>query len=121
MYIQTSTNTQLDDNIGLKIAIEEAKKSLTENGVPKMSPIFHAEMATFDAAGHVSKAGYRHATLYTTLTPCDMSVGGGGHDILRGRGVEVVDMDSEECYEMLQKFMKDHPDRWKNPSKIACN
>ncbi|KAI5850485.1 cytosine deaminase [Morchella snyderi] len=156
MDTQTSINTQLDDNAGLRIAIEEAKKSLTENALisstgevlarshnlawQKMSPIFHAEMATFDAAGHVSKAVYHLATLYTTLTPCDMctgailwfgvgrvvmgeakSVGGGGHDILRSRGVEVVDMDNEECYEMLQKFMKDHPDRWKNPSKIACN
>lgn len=34
MDTQTSINTQLDDNAGLRIAIEEAKKSLTENGVP---------------------------------------------------------------------------------------
>lgn len=41
------------------------------------------------------------------------TVSNGGHDILRGRGVEVVDMDDKECYEMLQKFLKDFPEKWK--------
>lgn len=89
-------------------------------------------MSTFDAAGHIPRSVYASATLYTTLTPCDMCTGAclwfgvkrvvmgekrtvhnGGHDILRGRGVEVIDMDDKDCYEMLQKFIKDYPEKWR--------
>lgn len=89
-------------------------------------------MATFDAAGRFPKATYRASTLYTTLTPCMMctgavlwfgvgrvvmgekrSVGTGGHALLAQKGVQVVDMDDEGCYEMLQKFLKEFPEKWR--------
>lgn len=65
MYIQTSTNTQLDDNIGLKIAIEEAKKSLTENGVPVC------------AASHIKQTIERKLTSETCWRSVNFLDGGG--------------------------------------------
>jgi len=36
----------------------------------------------------------------------------GGEDYLRSRGVEVVNLDSKECYDLLQGFITEHPDDW---------
>jgi len=73
---------------------------------------------------------YRRATMYTTLSPCDMCTGTillygiprvvmgenetfvGGEDYLRSRGVEVVNLDSEECKQLMRDFIRDHPDIW---------
>lgn len=89
-------------------------------------------MATFDTTGRLARSQYRSSTLYTTLTPCDMctgaclwfgvgrvvmgearSVANGGHALLRARGVEVVDLDDATCYEMLQRFLKEFPEKWR--------
>lgn len=89
-------------------------------------------MATFDTVGRLARAQYRTSTLYTTLTPCAMCTGAvlwfgvgrvvmgeqrtvttGGHALLRERGVQVVDLDDPACYEMLQKFLKEFPEKWK--------
>jgi cytosine/creatinine deaminase len=77
-------------------AIEQAKKSLNEGGIPigsvieidgkivgkghnqrvqNGSPILHGEMSAFADAGRLSPAQYRKATLYTTLSPCLMCSG----------------------------------------------
>jgi len=36
----------------------------------------------------------------------------GGLDWLRERGVEVIDLDSQECFELLQGYTIAHPDIW---------
>jgi cytosine deaminase len=36
----------------------------------------------------------------------------GGEDYLRSRGVEVVNLDSEECKQLMRDFIRDHPDIW---------
>jgi cytosine deaminase len=36
----------------------------------------------------------------------------GGEDLLRSRGVEVVDLDSDECVELLGGFIREHPELW---------
>jgi cytosine deaminase len=36
----------------------------------------------------------------------------GGLGWLRERGVEVIDLESEECVGMLAQFIKDQPDVW---------
>jgi cytosine deaminase len=36
----------------------------------------------------------------------------GGEDYLRSRGVEVVNLDSEECKQLMREFIRDHPDIW---------
>ena len=141
----------MDDLKFLAIAIEEARIGRAEGGVPiggvlvvdgrvvgrghnrrvqSNSAIRHGETDALEQAGRLSAATYRRATMYTTLSPCDMCTGAillygiprvvmgenrtfvGGEDLLRSRGVEVVNLDSDECYELLQGFVQDHPEIW---------
>ena len=83
-----------DDKRFYKIAWDEAKKSLSENGVPvgavlvkdgkiiskghnqrvqKNNPIAHGEMDCIGRAGR--QTSYKGMTLYTTLSPCMMCSG----------------------------------------------
>lgn len=98
--------------------------------VQRGSPILHGETDALDAAGRQPAAVYRRATMYTTLSPCDMCTGAillygiprvvigenrtfvGGEDYLRSRGVEVVNLDSEECVELMKDFIAAHPEVW---------
>lgn len=80
----------------LQAAIEEAKKGLSEGGIPigsvlvldgkivgrghnrrvqKGSPILHAEMDCFENAGRLTSSEYKRSVLYSTLSPCDMCSG----------------------------------------------
>jgi cytosine deaminase len=80
----------------LKAAVEQAKMSLKEGGVPigsvivyegkiigrghnrrvqDGSAILHAEMAALENAGRLSANVYKQCTLYTTLSPCSMCSG----------------------------------------------
>jgi cytosine deaminase len=36
----------------------------------------------------------------------------GGEDYLRARGVEVVNLDSAECLELMNDFIAAHPEIW---------
>ena len=141
----------MDDLEFLAIAIEEARIGRAEGGVPiggvlvvdgrvvgrghnrrvqSNSAIRHGETDALEQAGRLSAATYRRATMYTTLSPCDMCTGAillygiprvvmgenrtfvGGEELLRSRGVEVVNLDSDECYDLLQGFVQDHPEIW---------
>jgi cytosine deaminase len=80
----------------LQLAINEAKKGLSEGGIPigsaleidgkvvavghnqrvqKNSSILHAEMECLEKAGRLRASEYRKATIYTTLSPCSMCSG----------------------------------------------
>ena len=80
----------------MKAAINEAKKGLSEGGIPigsvlvkderiigrgrnrriqKRSAILHAEMDCIENAGRLKAEDYRKCTLYSTLSPCDMCSG----------------------------------------------
>ena len=80
----------------LSAAIEQARKSLREGGIPigavlvhdgeiigrghncrvqSGSPIDHGEMNCLRNAGRLPAAVYRRSTLYTTLSPCPMCSG----------------------------------------------
>jgi len=80
----------------LQAAIDEARKSLTENGIPigsvlviddeivgrghnqriqKGSVILHGEMDALEAAGRIKAKDYQRSVLYTTLSPCPMCTG----------------------------------------------
>ncbi len=80
----------------LTSAIEEAKKGLSEGGIPIGSVlvldgeiigrgynqrvqcgsvIHHGEMNCLENAGRQSAGTYRECTLYTTLSPCPMCTG----------------------------------------------
>jgi cytosine deaminase len=90
----------------------------------------HGETDALEVAGRLPAAAYRRATMATTLSPCDMCTGAillygiprvvigenrtfyGGEDYLRSRGVEVVNIDSSECFDLMQAFIGAHPDVW---------
>jgi cytosine/creatinine deaminase len=94
------------------------------------SAIHHGETNALEVAGRLPASRYRRATMATTLSPCDMCTGAillygiprlvigenrtfvGGEDLLRSRGVEVVNLDSTECYDLLQGFITEHPEIW---------
>jgi len=135
----------------LQAAYEEAQKGLKEGGIPigavlvvdgsivargrnrrvqKGSAILHAEMDCLENAGRLGAADYRRATLYTTLSPCDMCGGAallykipkivvgenvtfrGPEEYLRSRGVEVAVVNEAKCVEMMRAFIAANPALW---------
>ena len=94
------------------------------------SAIRHGETDALEVAGRLPASAYRRATMATTLSPCDMCTGAillygiprvvigenrtfhGGEEYLRSRGVEVVNLDSAACYDLLQAFIAEHPEIW---------
>jgi creatinine deaminase len=94
------------------------------------SPIRHGETDALEVAGRRPASVYRRSTMYTTLSPCHMCTGAillyeiprvvigenrtflGAEDLLRAHGVEVVVVDSEECYRLMQEFIAEHPEIW---------
>ncbi|KAF3904285.1 hypothetical protein AA313_de0209018 [Arthrobotrys entomopaga] len=98
--------------------------------IQNSSPTLHAEMSALESASRLPAAAYATSTIYTTLSPCDMCTGAillykiprvvmgenrtfvGGEDLLRSRGVEVVNLDDEGCFELLQRFVKARPADW---------
>ncbi len=80
----------------MNAAIDEAKKGLSEGGIPigsvlvidgkivgrghnrriqKSSAILHAEMDCLENAGRLTAKDYRKSVLFSTLSPCDMCSG----------------------------------------------
>jgi len=139
------------DRQGMTAAIEEAEIGRGEGGVPigsalifdgeivgrghnrrvqNGSVVLHAEMDCLENAGRLPASTYRRATLYTTLSPCDMCTGAallygiprvvvgenhtfmGGEELLRQRGVEVVVVDDPTCVALMDRFIADKPDLW---------
>ena len=96
--------------------------------VQEDDPSVHGETDAFRKAGR--QRSYRDTVMVTTLAPCwycsglvvQFGIGAvvigesrtfqGGQDWLRERGVEVIDLDSDECVEMLGKFIEEHPAVW---------
>ena len=91
-------------------------------------PSAHGETDAFRNAGR--QRGYQDTIMVTTLAPCWYCSGlivqfrigtvvigesrtfRGGIDWLRERGVRIVDLDSSECAELLQAFIRAHPQVW---------
>ncbi len=96
--------------------------------VQQNDPSIHGETDAFRRAGR--QRGYRDMVMVTTLAPCwycsglirQFRIGAvvvgesrtfqGGLDWLRQIGVEVVDLDSQECRELLEGFIANHPEIW---------
>jgi cytosine/creatinine deaminase len=141
----------MDDHEFMAAAIEEARAGLAEGGIPigavlvadnviigrghnrrvqMGSAIRHGETDALERAGRHPASVYRRATMYTTLSPCDMCTGAillygiprvvmgenatfvGGEDYLRSRGVEVVNLDSDDCKALMRDFIAARPDLW---------
>ncbi len=142
---------KFDDRMGLEAAVTEATTGGREGGVPigsalvidgeivgrghnrrvqQGSVVLHAEMDCLENAGRLSASDYRRATLYTTLSPCDMCTGAallygiprvvigenttflGGEDLLTERGVEVVVVDDPTCVGLMRDFIAAQPELW---------
>lgn len=132
-------------------AIQEAKKGMTEGGIPigsvlvhqgiiigrghnrrvqQGSAILHGEMDAIENTGRLPASIYRECTLYTTLSPCSMCSGAimlygipkvvigenrtfmGEEELLRSRGIQIEVLQNETCIEMMQHFIKEHPELW---------
>ena len=144
-------DTNERDRKFLAHAIAEARVGRAEGGVPiggalvvdgevvavghnrrvqQNSAIRHGETDALENAGRLPASVYRRATMYTTLSPCDMCTGAillygiprvvmgenrtfvGGEDYLRSRGVEVINLDSQECVDLMNEFIAGHPEIW---------
>jgi cytosine deaminase len=132
-------------------AINEAKKGLDEGGIPigailvldgkiigrghnkriqKSSAILHAEMDCLENAGRLTAKEYKRATLYSTLSPCDMCSGAvllygikkvvigenknftGPEKYVKSRGVTLEVANNQECIHMMEEFIKKSPMLW---------
>ncbi|OCK75139.1 cytosine deaminase [Lepidopterella palustris CBS 459.81] len=142
----------MESDIGFEAALEEARKGDIEGGVPigaalvssdgrvlgrghnmriqKGSATLHAEISALENAGRLPAATYRGATMYTTLSPCDMCTGAcvmykikrvvigenktfvGGEDYLKHKGIDVVVLQNAECEDLMKKFIKEKPGDW---------
>jgi len=96
--------------------------------VQEDDPSAHGETDAFRAAGR--QKSYREMTMVTTLAPCWYCSGlvrqfgfkrlivgesmtfQGGVAWLRENGVEVVDLKSEACRELLAGYIAEHPEIW---------
>ncbi len=135
----------------MRAAIDEAKKGLAEGGIPigsvividgqivgrghnrrvqRGSAILHAEMDALETAGRLRASDYRRATLYSTLSPCDMCSGAallyriprlvvgenrtfrGPEDYVRSRGVTLDVLDDPECVRIMDEFIRSNPRLW---------
>lgn len=132
-------------------AINEAKKGLAEGGIPigavlvldnkiigrghnkriqNSSAILHAEMDCLENAGRLSASDYKRATLYSTLSPCDMCSGAvllygikrvvigenrsfkGPEEYVSSRGITLEVVDNKECINMMKNFIEKSPILW---------
>jgi cytosine/creatinine deaminase len=96
--------------------------------VQQNDPSVHGETDAFRRAGR--QRSYRDKIMVTTLAPCwycsglirqfgiqTLVVGesrnfSGGVEWLRSLGVEVIDLDSQECSDLLTGFIAEHPEIW---------
>jgi creatinine deaminase len=97
--------------------------------VQENDPSVHGETDAFRRAGR--QRTYRDKVMVTTLAPCwycsglvrQFGIGTvivgesvnfrGGIDWLRENGIEVVDLHSAECIELLGTFIRENPAVWK--------
>ena len=96
--------------------------------VQENDPIIHAEIDCLRDAGRVGS--YAGTTLYSTLMPCYLCAGAvvqfkikrvvvgeastfpGAKGFMEAHGVEVVNLDLEECKKMMRQFIKEKPELW---------
>jgi len=141
----------MDDGTFLRAAIAEARAGRAEGGIPigsvlvvdgeivgrghnrrvqNESVILHAEMDALENAGRLPASVYSRATLYSTLSPCDMCSGAallygiprvvigenrtfrGPENHVRSRGIEIVVVDDPECIALMAEFVAAEPQLW---------
>lgn len=96
--------------------------------VQENDPMIHAEIDCLRNAGRVGS--YFGTTLYSTLMPCYLCAGAvvqfkikrvivgeassfpGALEFMEAHGVEVINLDLDECKEMMKLFIEEKPELW---------
>src|SRR5436189_4064681 len=96
--------------------------------VQENDPVTHAEIDCLRQAGRIG--GFQHTVLYSTLMPCYLCAGAvvqfgikkvyagedetfaGAREFMESHGVEVINLQSEECKEMMRTFIAQNPKLW---------
>ncbi|MDD5432717.1 MAG: nucleoside deaminase [Candidatus Omnitrophica bacterium] len=96
--------------------------------VQEKDQILHAEIDCLRNAGRVGN--YKEVVLYSTLMPCYLCAGAvvqfgikevivgesetfpGAREFMESKGVEVIDLNIEECKQLMRDFIKDNPKLW---------
>ena len=96
--------------------------------VQELNPILHGEMDCLNNAGRVGN--YKNTVIYSTLMPCYMCAGtivqfkipkvivgesqtfSGARAFMEEHGVEVIDLNNQECIDMMTNFIQDKPELW---------
>ena len=92
------------------------------------NPILHGETDCLQNVGRIGS--YKGTTMYSTLMPCYMCSGtivqfrimrvvvgeavsfAGGRELMEAHGVEVVDLQMDECAHIMQTFIDANPELW---------
>jgi cytosine/creatinine deaminase len=96
--------------------------------VQRGDPITHAEIDCLRNAGRIGN--YRGTTIYSTLMPCYLCAGAivqfgikkvisgesatfpGAREFMESHGVEVIDLNLDECQQLMKEFIQSHPQLW---------
>jgi cytosine/creatinine deaminase len=96
--------------------------------VQDSDPVTHAEIDCLRNAGRLGS--FRGTTLYSTLMPCYLCAGAvvqfgikrviagesrtfpGAKEFMVSHGVEVIDLNLDECEQMMNKFIQEEPQLW---------
>jgi creatinine deaminase len=91
-------------------------------------PVTHAEIDCLRNAGRIGN--YSDTVLYSTLMPCYLCAGAvvqfgikkvyagenetfsGAKEFMESMGVEVINLQSEECKQMMSKFIRENKELW---------
>jgi len=91
-------------------------------------PVTHAEIDCLRNAGRIGS--YKNTVLYSTLMPCYLCAGAvvqfgikkvfagesktfpGAKEFMEAHGVEVIDLDMDECKRMMNEFIVENPNIW---------
>lgn len=91
-------------------------------------PVTHAEIDCLRNAGRIGT--YKDTTLYSTLMPCYLCAGAvvqfgikkviagesetfpGAKEFMESHGVEVVDLNLDECKQLMSDFIQKNPQLW---------
>lgn len=114
--------------------ISRGHNKLIQNG----SVILHAEMDCIESAGRLTGEDYKKCTLYTTLSPCPMCSGAvvlyniprvvigensnlqGAESFLKQNCVEIINLDMEECNQLLEEYIRLNPEEWESELEKVC-
>ncbi len=97
-------------------------------------PITHAEIDCLRNAGRIGS--FAGTVIYSTLMPCYLCSGAvvqfkipkvivgesetfaGGREFMESHGAEVIDLDLDECKQLMADFIRRHPEIWNED--IGC-